>query len=88
MIYDEVFLRHRPPRGYLHPECPERVSTVRDELHELEVSHTSASLVSPALYGSPPLVLSRLVEQCFQDPVWDCVLTRSFESRRSGWCQP
>lgn len=38
IIYDEVFLKHRPPPGHPHPECPARVSTARSELDRLEVS--------------------------------------------------
>ncbi|CAM9231975.1 unnamed protein product [Scytosiphon promiscuus] len=36
VIYDEFFLRHRPPPGHPHPECPARVSTAREELEGLE----------------------------------------------------
>ncbi|CAM9630866.1 unnamed protein product [Ectocarpus sp. 6 AP-2014] len=36
IIYDEVFLKHRPPPGHPHPECPARVSTARSELDRLE----------------------------------------------------
>lgn len=45
VIYDEVFLKHRPPRGHDHPECPERVSTARAELETLEV-HSLPSGIS------------------------------------------
>ena len=37
VIYDEFFLKHRPPPGHPHPECPARVSTARTELDGLEV---------------------------------------------------
>ncbi|CAN0563463.1 unnamed protein product, partial [Ectocarpus sp. 12 AP-2014] len=36
IIYDEVFLKHRPPPGHPHPECPARVFTARSELDRLE----------------------------------------------------
>ncbi|CAN0022704.1 unnamed protein product, partial [Ectocarpus fasciculatus] len=36
VIYDEVFLKHRPPPGHPHPECPARVSTARNELDRFE----------------------------------------------------
>eukprot|EP00904_Undaria_pinnatifida_P010795 jgi/Undpi1/6846/HiC_scaffold_21.g09322.m1 len=36
VIYDEIFLKHRPPPGYPHPECPARVSTAKTELGGLE----------------------------------------------------
>ncbi|CAB1098407.1 unnamed protein product [Ectocarpus sp. CCAP 1310/34] len=36
IIYGEVFLKHRPPPGHPHPECPARVSTARIELDQLE----------------------------------------------------
>lgn len=37
IIYDDFFLKHRPPPGHPHPECPARVSTARTELDGLEV---------------------------------------------------
>ena len=45
IIYDEFFLKHRPPPGHPHPECPARVSTARTELGGLEV-HTAARALS------------------------------------------
>eukprot|EP00752_Nemacystus_decipiens_P018681 g16746.t1 len=36
VIYDDFFLKHRPPPGHPHPECPARVSTARTELDGLE----------------------------------------------------
>lgn len=38
IMYDEFFLKHRPPPGHPHPECPARVSTARTELDDLEVN--------------------------------------------------
>eukprot|EP00903_Cladosiphon_okamuranus_P011457 g10791.t1 len=36
IIYDDFFLKHQPPPGHPHPECPARVATVRTELDGLE----------------------------------------------------
>lgn len=47
IIYDEFFLKHRPPPRHPHPECPARVSTVRTELDGLEVGLARASLFLP-----------------------------------------
>ncbi|CAN0256302.1 unnamed protein product [Pylaiella littoralis] len=36
IVYDDFFLKHRPPPGHPHPECPARVSTAKTELDCLE----------------------------------------------------
>lgn len=41
VIYDDFFLKHRPPPGHPHPECPARVATAKTELDRLEVGTVS-----------------------------------------------
>ncbi|CAM9608850.1 unnamed protein product [Discosporangium mesarthrocarpum] len=71
VIYDDIFLLHAPPRGRQHPECPERVSTIRDALSGLKGLEweSPSSLSSEERREMAKLLISRVHSEDYLDEI-------------------
>lgn len=71
VIYDDVFLKHRPPPGHPHPECPARVSTARDELRGVEGVEwaTPSSLLSDERKAQVVAAIERVHKTDYLDEI-------------------